>query len=81
MDSPILPAPHRGLSLTVLAAVVAILVAATGLVVWLYLDTVLVGVPMRAVTPEAPIEALAPVSEGITRLQDGIAPAATLLGS
>ena len=82
MDSPILPAAQRGLSLTVLAVLVAALVAATGVVVWLYLDAAMVVVPLPAIpSQEAPLEIVVPVSEGVTHLLHETAPVPGLRGS
>ncbi len=75
MDSPILPVAHRGLSLTVLAVLVATLVAATGVVVWFYLDAAMVVVPLPAIQFEAQLDAVHPISEGVTRLLHDAAPA------
>jgi len=81
MDSPILPAAQRGLSLTVLAVLVAALVAGTGVFVWLYLDAAVVVVPLPAVPDRAPLEIVVPVSEGVTHLLHETAPVTELRGS
>jgi hypothetical protein len=81
MDSPLLPAAHRGLSLTVLAVLVATVVAATAVVVWFYLDAALVAVPVRGIQVEAPLDAAYPVSEGFTRLYPGTSPTGAVRGS
>lgn len=81
MKSPILPVAHRGLSLTVLAVLVGALVAATGVVVWLYLDAAMVAVPLPAIPAQTPVELVTPVSKGVTRLIHETAPVADLRGS